>query len=251
MSNYKDLSGKTSASSQKNTTLYSRDSSNVLRIKGFIFCLLPLLILITGIFLSIKLSADWAVDRYISALMPILNLDDSESEETSLFDQEWVLSDSYEKITFPKITWGDQFARLTIDSIGIRQVPVYHGDSETQLSKGIGHFSGSRFPGQGGNVVILAHRTMHFKPLQEIHVGDIVELETFYATYVYRVVKIKVLDDDDYSLIYPDDSSEILTMYTCFPFTYVGTAPERFYVICELVSGSRWDKETGTFVPYE
>ena len=242
------LSIDTSADSQKNKSPYSQDSKNVFRLKGFLFSLLPLLILFLGILTSFHLAADWAMNRYLSALMPLLS---SQNIATDIDDTVPSAETQQKTGLFPRIILDEEFAHLSIDSIGLTNVSVYNGDSEVQLNKGIGHFTGSRFPGQGGNVVLLGHRNMAFGAFANISIGDEVKLDASYASFTYRVVDIQVLPADDDTLLKPDDTREKLTMYTCYPFNYVGRAPSRFYVICELVTGYRFDSETGEFIPYE
>jgi sortase A len=137
------------------------------------------------------------------------------------------------KITFP--TFGEKFADIVIDKAQIN-VPVFHGDSEEQLLKGVGHFNGSRFPGEGSNVVLAGHRNSVFKGLKDVLVGDTIVLNTTYGKYVYKISEIKIIKANDNSIVQPM-SSEKLTLYTCYPFNYIGNAPNRYVVISDLVEG--------------
>lgn len=138
------------------------------------------------------------------------------------------------KITFP--TYGEKFADLIIDKASIN-VPVFHGDSEEQLLKGAGHFNGSRFPGEGSNVVLAGHRNSVFKGLQYVSKGDTIVLNTTYGKYVYKISEIKIIKGNDNSIVEPGDH-EKLTLYTCYPFNYIGNAPNRYVVISDLVVGT-------------
>jgi sortase A len=137
------------------------------------------------------------------------------------------------KITFP--SFGDKFGEIIIDKASIN-VPVFHGDREEQLLKGVGHYSGSRFPGEGGNIVMAGHRNSVFKGLKDVAKGDIITLNTTYGKYEYKISEIKIIKGNDNSIVQPLDS-EKLTLYTCYPFNYVGNAPNRYVVIADLVSG--------------
>jgi sortase A len=137
------------------------------------------------------------------------------------------------KITFP--SFGDKFGEIIIDKASIN-VPVFHGDREEQLLKGVGHYSGSRFPGEGGNIVMAGHRNSVFKGLKNVAKGDIITLNTTYGKYEYKISEIKIIKGNDNSIVQPLDS-EKLTLYTCYPFNYVGNAPNRYVVIADLVSG--------------
>ena len=134
---------------------------------------------------------------------------------------------------------GVEFASLKIDSINLNR-RIIHGDGDLELKKGIGHFAGSTLPGEGGNVVLSGHRDTVFRPLQEIKVGDEVEIETDYGIYKYKVKKTRITHPNDTTVTMPTDY-EKLTMYTCYPFNYVGSAPNRFIVECDYIGV--FDKE--------
>ena len=138
------------------------------------------------------------------------------------------------KVTFP--SFGDEYGELTIKSSNI-DVPIYFGDTEDQLLKGIGHYAGSRFPGENGNIVLLGHRNSVFRNLKNIKKGDLVNYKTTYGNYLYKVNDIKIVSGKDESILKPSDK-EKLTIYTCYPFNYIGNAPDRFVVSCELVEGT-------------
>lgn len=138
------------------------------------------------------------------------------------------------KITFPR--YGEKFADLIIDKASIN-IPVFHGDSEEQLLKGAGHYNGSRFPGEGSNVVLAGHRNSVFKGLKNVAKGDTIVLNTTYGKYVYKISEIKIVKGNDKSIVQPLDS-EKLTLYTCYPFDYIGNAPNRYVVISDLVAGT-------------
>jgi sortase A len=141
---------------------------------------------------------------------------------------------SQNKITFP--IYGEKFADLIIDKASIN-IPVFHGDSEEQLLKGAGHYNGSRFPGEGGNVVLAGHRNSVFKGLKNVSKGDTITLNTTYGKYVYKISEIKITKGNDNSIVQPM-SSEKLTLYTCYPFDYIGNAPNRYVVISDLIEGN-------------
>ena len=138
-----------------------------------------------------------------------------------------------DKIIFP--TYGDKFADLIIDKASIN-IPVFHGDSEEELLKGAGHYNGSKYPGEGSNVVLAGHRNSVFKGLKNVSKGDTIILNTNYGQYVYRISEIKIVKGNDNSIVQPM-SSEKLTLYTCYPFDYIGNAPNRYVVISDLIEG--------------
>lgn len=145
---------------------------------------------------------------------------------------------------FPAISLGEQWATITIESAGVWEIPVYHGDYEENLWKGIGHLSNSRFPGQHGKVVLSGHVGIYefFQRLETMSVGDTVKLDTIYGEYVYRVSETVIFHEDDKSLLIPEetDTGDKLICYTCYPFHTTSVRTQRFAVICELVSGRDW-----------
>jgi sortase A len=91
-------------------------------------------------------------------------------------------------------------------------------------------------PGQSGNVALTAHRDTFFRPLRNIHLNDIIVLTTLQGEYRFRVVSTRVVSPDDAAVLSPSES-EILTLVTCYPFYFVGSAPNRFIVRAERVGG--------------
>lgn len=145
---------------------------------------------------------------------------------------------------FPVITLGEQWATITIESAEVWEQPVYHGDYEENLWKGVGHYSNSRFPGQHGKVVLSAHVGISrlFQRLETMSVGDTVTLDTVYGEYVYKVTETVIFDQDDKSLLLPEaeDTGDRLICYTCYPFHTTSVRTQRFAIICDLVSGKDW-----------
>jgi sortase A len=142
-------------------------------------------------------------------------------------------------VDIASIQWpglGDQFGSLIIESVSI-DYPVYHGDRDEDLRKGIGHYNGSRFPGEKGNVVLSGHRNTVFKPLKQVEIGDSVIFETTYGKYEYVISDIRITNGNDKTIVEPSDT-EKLTLYTCYPFEYIGNAPKRYVVTCSLVKGT-------------
>lgn len=132
--------------------------------------------------------------------------------------------------------YGEEFGSLLIISAGI-DAPVFNGDSDEELNKGIGHYFGSRYPGENGKVVLSGHRNTVFKNLGKAKIGDTVVFETNYGTYTYKVEGIRITTGTDKTITDAADGSETLVLYTCYPFNYIGNAPNRYVVTCTLVKG--------------
>lgn len=122
--------------------------------------------------------------------------------------------------------------RIEVRRLGL-SVVVIEGTSESALRRAAGHIAGTAFPGQGGNVGIAGHRDTFFRPLRSIRQNDVIALTTPAGEYRYRVVSTKVVSPDDVSVLRP--GGDVLTLVTCYPFYFVGAAPERFIVRAERV----------------
>ena len=154
-----------------------------------------------------------------------------------------VETDSGEKeheIIYPY--YGDAYAKITISNkdVNVKDCPVYWGDSDELLEKGVVQSNYSAYIGATGRVVLAAHNHTYFRYLPNIAVGDKVTLTTDYGTFTYKVKETKILYDDDTSLLYYDPTAEKVTddlvLYTCWNNGYMGLSDQRFYVICEVVS---------------
>jgi sortase A len=123
---------------------------------------------------------------------------------------------------------GPALAVLRIDRLGL-EVPVLEGTSELTLDRAAGHIEGTPLPGSGGNVGLAGHRDGFFRVLEDISEGDVLTLHTPSETLTYVVDRLSVVPPSDVSVLDPTDES-VLTLVTCYPFHFVGSAPERFIV---------------------
>ena len=129
---------------------------------------------------------------------------------------------------------GELIGRLEIARLGVSLI-IIEGTSRTVLRRGVGHISGTALPGHTGNVGISGHRDTFFRPLRNIRQNDIVTLITLLGEYRYRVLSTRVVSPHDVTVLDPD-GNEILTLITCYPFYFVGAAPERFIVRAQRVT---------------
>jgi sortase A len=118
--------------------------------------------------------------------------------------------------------------RMEVQRLGV-SVVVMEGTSNKTLRRAVGHIAGTALPGEHGNVGIAGHRDTFFRPLRNIQLEDIITLATLRGEYRYRVVSTKIVHPDDVDVL-DSDGNEILTLVTCYPFYYVGSAPDRFIV---------------------
>lgn len=134
----------------------------------------------------------------------------------------------------PSIGTSGLIGRIEIPRLDLSAI-VMEGTSPTNLRRAVGHISGTALPGQPGNVGISGHRDTYFRPLRKIQQNDIITLTTLLGEYRYRVVFIKIVGPNDVSVLDPS-GNEILTIVTCYPFYFVGSAPNRFIVRAERIT---------------
>ena len=123
---------------------------------------------------------------------------------------------------------GDLIGRIEIPRLGVSAM-VTEGTSIMVLRRGVGHISGTALPGQPGNVGISGHRDTFFRPLRNIRSKDLITLTTVLGKYRYQVVSTTIVSPSQVSVLDPG-KSEMLTLVTCYPFYFIGSAPNRFIV---------------------
>ncbi len=127
--------------------------------------------------------------------------------------------------------------RLDVARLGL-SVMVMEGTTARTLRHAAGHVEGTAFPGQNGNIGISGHRDTFFRSLRNIRDNDIITIVTPNGHYRYRVVSTKVVDPANLAVL-DSDGTEILTLITCYPFYFVGPAPNRFIVRAQRVDDSQ------------
>jgi sortase A len=110
------------------------------------------------------------------------------------------------------------------------ELPIIEGTDEDDLEKGVGHFKGSSFPNEKGQIVLSGHRDTVFRRLGELNLGDILTIVTPYGTFSYIITNTQIVKATDRSIITLQKEEEILTLTTCYPFSFVGSAPDRYII---------------------
>jgi LPXTG-site transpeptidase (sortase) family protein len=146
-----------------------------------------------------------------------------------------------ERLRVPFYYIGEQIGVLRIPSVEI-DVSVMQGDRESEFRLGAGHYPGSLLPGQDGNILLAAHRTNHFRNFYYLEMGDEVEFATTYGRFQYKITDMFLIDGNDHSIAGETDEEQ-LTMYTCYPFGYIGNAPQRFVVVADLISSELYQHD--------
>jgi sortase A len=124
---------------------------------------------------------------------------------------------------------GDVLGRVDIPRLRI-SVAVFQGTSSRMLRRGVGHIEGTPLPGETGNTGIAGHRDTFFRELKDIRKNDEIQLQTATELLHYEVDWAKVVDPDDITVLEPSTLGSTLTLVTCYPFYFVGSAPKRFVV---------------------
>jgi sortase A len=145
----------------------------------------------------------------------------------------------------PSFISANSSATLGYGVLGVVEIPrlgistvVEEGVDESTLWEAVGHIPGTAQPGQNGNAALAAHRDTYFSGLGEVEAGDLVIFRSPTANYEFRVESTKIVDGEATDAL-PDSASPTLSLITCYPFHYVGAAPQRFIVTARAESASQ------------
>jgi sortase A len=115
-------------------------------------------------------------------------------------------------------------------------VAILEGTKSQTLRLGVGHIKGTALPGQPGNIGIAGHRDTYFRELKDIRTSDEIQIQTATGLSRYEVDWVHIVNPGDTDVLAPSAGSTI-TLVTCYPFHYLGTAPERFVVHARSADG--------------
>jgi len=130
-------------------------------------------------------------------------------------------------------------AVMAVERLGLR-VPVFEGTGDAQLNRGAGWIEGTARPFEQGNIGVAGHRDGFFRPLKDAKVGDRIELKTAESTAIYVVDEIAIVSPEDVHVLQPR-ARPSLTLVTCYPFYFVGNAPQRYIVHASVVDQAQPD----------
>lgn len=157
------------------------------------------------------------------------------SEPTAPLDSGPAIAESAPVQTRDSAGAGFPLGRIEISRLGLAAM-IQTGTDEMTLKRAVGHFPETPLPGWHGNVALAGHRDTYFRALRDIRVDDEITLTTLDGSFRYRVAFTKVVSADAvYVLAGSDDP--ILTLVTCYPFHFVGPAPQRFIVRAHMIAG--------------
>lgn len=158
----------------------------------------------------------------------------SEELERRLSSERAGRSASKQPVALPPAIGADGLiGRIQVQRLGLSAI-VFEGTDRLTLRRAAGHIPRTGFPGEPGNIGIAGHRDSFFRPLKDIAKEDVITLTTLRGEFRYRVVSMRVVAPTEVSVLNPT-ANEVLTLVTCYPFYFVGSAPERFIVRAERV----------------
>jgi len=133
------------------------------------------------------------------------------------------------KVTNFKPNQNDVVGILFIPRIDAK-LPIIEGTDPDDLEKGVGHYKSSAYPGQQNQIVLSGHRDTVFRHMGELKIGDLVTIQLPYGNFSYKIKNTKIVKADDRSIIKSTSPKEVLTITTCYPFSYIGNAPDRYII---------------------
>ena len=195
-------------------------------IKATIKFLIVALLIIIVIVSSIYLLFGQEVNEAFSIVSKVaIDIENKQTEQTQM-------NEDNEIQNYPE--YGTQYATIQIPRINAN-LPVYFGDTLEVLKKGVGHSSGSYFPGEGGSIIYMGHNSKNmFRRFSELQLGDEMTVTTSYGEYTYKIYDMQLIKETDVDKLPIQKEKEILMVYTCYPFNNIGYATQRYVVYAEL-----------------
>ncbi|ATH94171.1 hypothetical protein ACH95_04960 [Bacillus glycinifermentans] len=150
---------------------------------------------------------------------------------------EQTLEDAKLAIEHPQKVDQDRFKPKFGEAVGILEIPkinaelpIVEGTDADDLEKGVGHYKGSYYPNENGQIVLSGHRDTVFRRTEELKKGDRLKVLLPYGSFSYEIKKTKIVDKSDMSIITLQHDKEELILTTCYPFSYIGHAPKRYII---------------------
>ena len=196
--------------------------------KARLTLLLSILLILAGIGLVIKNSLPFFAQADVPDIevkgkeppAPVQSAPKERQEEKELYSEYPAAGETFGELIIPKIS---------------ASLPIVEGTDEDELEKGVGHYANSVLPGEKDNSVLSGHRDTVFRRLGEVGVGDLLKVKTTAGEFTYKVRQVRIVDADDRTVIVPKPRAT-LTVTTCYPFDYIGDAPERYILVGTLIN---------------
>ncbi|MFS0674182.1 class D sortase [Ornithinibacillus sp. 179-J 7C1 HS] len=110
------------------------------------------------------------------------------------------------------------------------ELPIVEGTDPDELAKGVGHYKGTAYPLQKDQIVLSGHRETVFRRMGELKLGDTLIIQLPFGDFSYEIINTKIVSADDRTVIKSTAPNEVLTLTTCYPFNFIGDAPERYII---------------------
>lgn len=193
-------------------------------IKDLIVALFFTAIIIIAIYLFLGQKIDNAIQ--------LLNQVAIKVEDSSEQKQTEINTETNKLKNYP--AYGTKYATIEIPKIDLK-LPVYFGDTLEILKNGVGHSSGSYFPGEGGSIIYMGHNSKNvFRRFSELQKGNEIKITTNYGEYTYKIYDMQLIKETEIEKLPIQKQKEILMVYTCYPFNNIGYATQRYVVYAEL-----------------
>ncbi len=209
-------------------TDYENKSIKKRTLKAIIIDIIVAFITIIGIIVIIYTFFGKKIKAAINLIdMVSINTDNKVLQEVKFNKQNQKL-DSYPE-------YGTRYGNIKIESLDIN-LPLYYGDSLAVLKSGVGQTSGAYFPGEGGSIICMGHNTKTFLyDLPKIEKDAIIEVNTSYGNFKYRVYETKVVNMYNAEELPIQKDEEIFMIYTCYPVNTLGHKKDRFVVYAKRI----------------
>ena len=149
----------------------------------------------------------------------------------------------------------DKLAAISAVPLGVLRIskinleaPVLDATDEVTLNHGVGRIAGTARPGEPGNIGIAGHRDGFFRGLKDVAAGDAIELKTLKGTDTYIVDRVQIVTPDDIGVLRSGPVPSV-TLVTCYPFYFFGSAPKRYIVTASLSREIKSGAENSTSSP--
>lgn len=165
------------------------------------------------------------LELYTSSKNESKRLDDA----NTIISEEVIYEFDQKSIDYDKFGEGDTIGVLYIPKLE-REIPIVEGTDEEELAQGVGHYEGTGFPGENKQILLSGHRDTVFRQFGDLENGDEFHVKMEHGTFIYAIEDNEIVSADDTTVIDPNRKDEVLTVSTCYPFSYIGSAPDRYVV---------------------
>ena len=197
-------------------------------IKATIIDLIVALLVTALLFITLNIFLGQEID-IVFGIANTISVDTSKRTEKKV---EYDLSNKQLK-SYPE--YGTQYATIEIPKIDVN-LPVYFGDTMEILKKGVGHSSGSYFPGEGGSIIYMGHNSKSvFRRFGELQIGNEITIKANYGEFKYEIYDMQIVEETETDKLPIQENEEKLMIYTCYPFVNIGYTTQRYVVYANLV----------------